>query len=131
MAYTDKKMELPEGFIDLGEKLSTTDLRPMEMKEVSYHYPSLYFGDAKGMESLPDSGTATIYFKKTMERKEIVSTENGTEKRFSVELQICGIKPDDEVEILEKEDPEDIFEREISKYESEEDEYDGDEEEED
>lgn len=121
MEYTDKKMELPDGFIDLGEKNSSSDLRPMEVKDISYHYPSLYFADAKGMESLPESGTATVYFKKVMERKETISTENGPEKRYSVELQICGIKPDKESESeVDLEDPEDAFEREMSKYESEE-----------
>lgn len=131
MAYTDKKMELPDGFIDLGEKISSSDLRPMEVKDISYHYPSLYFADAKGMESLPESGTATIHFKKVMERKETVSTENGTEKRYSVELQICGIKPDEDSVVLEdKEDPEDVFERELSKYESEEEEGEEEDEEE-
>jgi hypothetical protein len=130
MAYTDKKIELPDGFIDLGEKISSSDLKPMEVKDVSYHYPSLYFADAKGMESLPESGAATIYFKKVMERKETVSTENGTEKRYSVELQICGIKPgEDSVDLEDKEDPEDIFERELSKYESEEEEDESEEEE--
>ncbi len=118
MAYTDKKMELPEGFIDLGEKISS-DFRPMEAADVSYHYPSLYFNDAKGMESLPESGTAVIHFKKIMERKESVSTENGTEKRYSVELQICGIKPEESDPVVEDmEDPEDALERELAKYES-------------
>lgn len=130
MAYTDKKMELPEGFIDLGEKISDP-IKMMEPKDVSYHYPSLYFNDAKGMESLPESGIAMIQFKKVMERKETVSTENGTEKRYSVELQICGIKPDkaDAPAMEDLEDPEDAFERELAKYESEDMEEDGEEEE--
>lgn len=123
MAYTDKKMELPDGFIDLGEELKgagVVAVEPVGQKN-SYHYPSLYFDNAKGMESLPESGTATIYFKKVMERKETVSTESGTEKRYTVELQICGIKPDEDSVVLEdKEDPEDVFDRELSKYESEE-----------
>lgn len=128
MAYTDKKMELPEGFIDLGEKIES--IKPMEVNNDSYHYPSLYFSDAKGMESLPESGMATIHFKKVMERKETVSTENGTEKRYSVELQICGIKPDkaDTPAMKDLEDPEDAFERELAKYESEDMEEEGEEE---
>ncbi len=120
MAYnTDKKMELPKGFIDLGEKLEMAEIIPSAPKETSYHYPSLYFTDAKGMESLPEKGTAKIYFKKVMERKESVSTENGTEKRYSVELQICGIKPEESDPVVEDmEDPEDALERELAKYES-------------
>lgn len=93
MPYTKEKYELPSGFTDLGE-----EVKPMSMPEMAmptkndYHYPSLYFENADGLKNLPKEGTATIYFKKTMEKDETIMRDGKTEKRHCVELCICGIK---------------------------------------
>jgi hypothetical protein len=58
------------------------------------------------LAELPKEGTATIYFKKTMERKETVTRDGKTEKRHMVELCICGIKPNGESSESEMEDEE-------------------------
>ena len=93
MPYTKEKYELPSGFTDLGEEIKTTAMPEMEMPKSDYHYPSLYFENAEGLKNLPKEGTATIYFKKTMEKDETTMRDGKTEKRHCVELCICGIKP--------------------------------------
>jgi hypothetical protein len=94
-----QKYELPEGFVDLSEEIKPMMDMPMsepEMEEEEddkeYSYPSLYFNNAEGLKDLPKEGTATIYFKKTMERTEVVTRNGKTEKNHCVELCICGIK---------------------------------------
>lgn len=93
MPYTKEKYELPSGFTDLGEEIKTTAMPEMAMPTKNdYHYPSLYFENADGLKNLPKEGTATIYFKKTMEKDETTMRDGKTEKRHCVELCICGIK---------------------------------------
>ena len=92
MPYTKEKYELPSGFTDLGEEIKTTAMPDMETPKNDYHYPSLYFENADGLKNLPKEGTATIYFKKTMEKDETTMRDGKTEKRHCVELCICGIK---------------------------------------
>lgn len=114
MAYEKSKVNLPSGFVDLGEPIKAMEIDVSEAKPASdYHYPSLYFDNAEGLEKLPKEGTATIYFKKTMERKETVTRNGKTEKRHMVELCICGIKPEassEAEEMDEEEDDEDAIE---------------------
>jgi hypothetical protein len=116
MPYTNKKADLPEGFIDLGEKVQSMEMKPaMEVKESeSIHYPSLYFDNAEGLSKLPKEGTAMIHFKKVMEKKETMMRDGKEEKRHCVELCICGIKPESVSETTsineEEEDDEDAIE---------------------
>jgi hypothetical protein len=97
--YMKKKYELPEGFVDLSEEIKPImgmKISEPEMEEeeddTEYSYPSLYFNNAEGLKDLPKEGTATIYFKKTMERTEVVTRDGKTKKNHCVELCICGIK---------------------------------------
>jgi len=93
-----KKYELPEGFVDLSEEIEMptgmccSDSKEEEEEDKEYSYPSLYFRNAEGLKDLPKEGTATIYFKKTMERTETITRNGKTEKNHCVELCICGIK---------------------------------------
>lgn len=106
MPYEKSKIDLPDGFVDLGEPLTALDVAPMPVEKSEYHYPSLYFDNAEGLAELPKEGTAAIYFKKVMERKETVTRDGKTEKRHMVELCICGIKPPAESSESEMEDEE-------------------------
>lgn len=121
MPYEKSKIDLPDGFVDLGEKLGSSDIMPVSELKSEYHYPSLYFDNAEGLANLPKEGTATIYFKKTMERKETVTRDGKTEKRHMVELCICGIKPDGESSEAEseEEDDEDAIENGLDEAEKE------------
>jgi hypothetical protein len=126
MPYTNKKADLPEGFIDLGEKVKSMEIAPaMDVKEsMSIHYPSLYFDNAEGLSKLPKEGTAMIHFKKIMEKKETVMRNGKEEKRHCVELQICGIKPESVSEMsspveMEEEDDEDAIEMGLKAAEGE------------
>jgi hypothetical protein len=92
MPYTKEKYDLPSGFTDLGEEVKPMSMEEMEKPKSDYHYPSLYFENAEGLKNLPREGTATIYFKKTMEKDETTMRDGKTEKRHCVELCICGIK---------------------------------------
>lgn len=122
MPYEPSEKKLPEGFVNLGEKLKDSDI-PLAMPEPEnkYHYPSLYFDNVEGLADLPKEGMATIYFKKVMERKE-VSTRNGeTEKRHTVELCIYGIKAgeSEDSEMEEEDDDEDEIEKGLKAIEIE------------
>jgi hypothetical protein len=126
MPYTKEKAELPEGFIDLGEKVQSMEMKPaMEVKESeSIHYPSLYFDNAEGLSKLPKEGTAMIHFKKVMEKKETMMRDGKEVKRHCVELQICGIKPESVSETtsadeVEEEDDEDAIEMGLKAAEGE------------
>jgi hypothetical protein len=115
MAYTSEKTKLKSDFIDLGEEMKSSEMpeMAMEMNENEYHYPSLYFSDVKGLEKLGKEGMAVIHYKKVMERTEDITRNGKTEKRHSVELQICGIKPECCEEMPEakmEEDDEDAIE---------------------
>lgn len=97
--YMKKKHELPEGFVDLSEEIQPMmgiSISEPEMEEEEddkeYSYPSLYFSNAESLKDLPKEGTATIYFKKTMERTETITRDGKTKKNHCVELCICGIK---------------------------------------
>jgi hypothetical protein len=99
----NKTIKLPEGFHDLGEEMKPIDLQIVkEEQESRVHYPSLWFHDAKGLKDLPKEGTAIIHYRKVMEREENV-VENGKEShRYTVELQIHGIKPGEATESEEE-----------------------------
>jgi hypothetical protein len=95
MPYTKEKVDLPEGFVDLGEEIPDMGMTEIEieMPKKEYHYPSLYFDNAEELSKLPKEGTAVIHFKKVMEKKETMMRDGKETKRHCVELQICGIKP--------------------------------------
>ena len=101
MPYTKEKIEMPDGFHDLGESLNIMSLGSEE-KEPSVHYPSLYFENADALKSLPKEGTAIIHFKKIMEKMETLIRDGKETKRHCCELQINGIKSngssDDEID---------------------------------
>ena len=120
MPYAKEKAKLKSDFIDLGEELKsggmTISMGSDESSESpKYHYPSLYFDNVKGLEKLGKEGMAVIHYKKVMERTEDITRNGKNEKRHSVELQICGIKPEcceemPEMESEEEEDTEDAIE---------------------
>lgn len=92
MPYSKEKYDLPSGFTDLSEEVKPMSMPEVAMPKSDYHYPSLYFENAEGLKNLPKEGTATIYFRKTMEKDETTMRDGKTEKRHCVELCICGIK---------------------------------------
>jgi hypothetical protein len=92
MPYAKEKYDLPSGFTDLGEEVKPMSMPEMAMPKSDYHYPSLYFENADGLKNLPKEGTATIYFRKTMEKDETTMRDGKETKRHCVELCICGIK---------------------------------------
>jgi len=119
MPYTKEKYELPSGFTDLGEEVKSMGLSEMAMPKNDYHYPSLYFENADGLKNLPKEGTATVYFKKTMEKNETTLRDGKTEKRHCVELCICGIKSNGASEMEDEMDDEDAIEHGLEESESE------------
>jgi hypothetical protein len=139
MPYTKEKTKLKSDFIDLGEKIKSGGMEiSMDSEEPSespeYHYPSLYFDNVKGLEKLKKEGMAIIHYKKVMERTEDITLNGKNEKRHSVELCICGIKPECCEEMpeskMEEEDDEDAIEMGLKaaagkseENENEEDEY--------
>jgi hypothetical protein len=129
-----QKYELPEGFVDLSEEVKPMmgmSISEPEMEEEEddkeYSYPSLYFDNVKGLEKLKKEGMAIIHYKKVMERNEDIMRNGKNEKRHSVELCICGIKPECCEEMpeskMEEEDDEDAIEMGLKaaagEYESE------------
>jgi hypothetical protein len=125
--YTKEKYELPEGFVDLSEEVKPMMDMPMsepkmeeEEDDKEYSYPSLYFSNAEGLKDLPKEGTATIVFKKTMERTEVVTSDGKTKKNHCVELCICGIKVPKSATPM-KMDAEDEIENGLNEAEEEED----------
>lgn len=111
--YTKEKYEMPEGFVDLSEEVKPISIEMPEIEEEEekeYHYPTLYFSNADGLKNLPKEGTATIVFKKTMERSETITRNGKTEKKHCVELCICGIKPEssDKMEMTMEDDENEI-----------------------
>jgi hypothetical protein len=134
MPYTKEKAKMPEGFHDLGEELKSISISMGDDEgndeSPSIHYPSLYFENAEALSKLPKEGTATIYFKKAMEKKETVMRDGKETKRHCVELCICGIKPKGASKMestAEKEDPEDAIEMGLAEAgESESEEYEKD-----
>jgi hypothetical protein len=121
-----QKYELPEGFVDLSEEIKPMMAMSISEPEIEeeeddkeYSYPSLYFNNAEGLKDLPKEGTATIYFKKTMERTEVVNRDGKTKKNHCVELCICGIKTPKAAPM--KMDAEDDIENGLNEAEMEED----------
>jgi hypothetical protein len=113
MPYTTKQ-NVPEGFIDLGEKLEAGHYPEVEAtkEEDRIHYPSLYFDNANGLKDLPKEGTAIIHFKKVMEKTTKTDINGKTETSHCVELQIHGIKAGESTESEESEpDDEDAIEK--------------------
>jgi len=121
MPYTKEKYELPSGFTDLGEEVKSMGMSEMAMPKNDYHYPSLYFENADGLKNLPKEGTATIYFKKTMEKNETTMRDGKTEKRHCVELCICGLKSNgaSEMKMEDEMDDEDAIDSGLEESESE------------
>jgi hypothetical protein len=134
MPYTKEKTKLKSGFIDLSEEIKpmigmSISEPEMEAEEddKEYSYPSLYFDNVKGLEKLKKEGMAIIHYKKVMERNEDITCNGKNEKRHSVELCICGIKPECCEEMpeskMEEEDDEDAIEMGLKaaagEYESE------------
>jgi hypothetical protein len=101
---TSTKTTLPEGFLDLSEKIVPHPLIEAAEKtadkqeaQANIHYPSLYFSNApEGMSKLKKEGTAVIHYRKVMEREEKVERDGKTITNYCVELEIHGIKPSDE-----------------------------------
>ncbi len=124
--YMKEKYELPEGFVDLSEEVkpigmfSTSEPEDEEEDETEYSYPTLYFSNAEGLKDLPKEGTATIVFKKTMERTETITRDGKTKKNHCVELCICGIKAPKSAAPM-KMDAEDEIENGLNEAEEEED----------
>jgi hypothetical protein len=121
MPYSKEKYDLPSGFTDLGEEVKPMSMPEMSMPKSDYHYPSLYFENAEGLKNLPKEGTATIYFRKTMEKDETTMRDGKTEKRHCVELCICGIKSNgsSEMEMEDEMDDEEAIDSGLEEAESE------------
>lgn len=126
MPYEKSEIPLPEGFVSLGEDLPKKMDQALaswsnESSESKVYYPSLYFENVKGLKDMPSEGTAMIRYKKVMEKTESVKTDGGTEKRYSVELCICGIKPEEDLseEPEEEMDDEDAIESGLAEAEDE------------
>jgi len=100
MSYSSKPITLPEGFYDLSEKIKEypftegMEKEEVEMEDEKVHYPSLYFSNApEGLKGLAKEGTATIHFKKVMERTTKVDRDGKSVTNYCIELEIHGIKP--------------------------------------
>jgi len=120
MPYAKEKYDLPSGFTDLGEEVKPMSMPEMAMPK-SYHYPSLYFENAEGLKNLPKEGTATIVFKKTMEKDETTMRDGKETKRHCVELCICGIKSNgsSEMDMEDEMDDEEAIDSGLEEAESE------------
>jgi hypothetical protein len=121
MPYAKEKYDLPSGFTDLGEEVKPMSMPEMAMPKSDYHYPSLYFENAEGLKNLPKEGTATIVFKKTMEKDETTMRDGKETKRHCVELCICGIKSNgsSEMEMEDEMDDEEAIDSGLEEAESE------------
>jgi hypothetical protein len=121
MPYAKEKYDLPSGFTDLGEEVKPMSMPEMTMPKSDYHYPSLYFENAEGLKNLPKEGTATIVFKKTMEKDETTMRDGKETKRHCVELCICGIKSNgsSEMEMEDEMDDEEAIDSGLEEAESE------------
>jgi hypothetical protein len=115
MPYTTK-VNVPEGFTDLGENIKMPEMNHMDSEENEQeervHYPSLYFDNAESLKDLPKEGTATIHFKKVMEKTTTTEINGKSETRHCVELQINGIKAGESTQSKESEpDDEDAIDK--------------------
>jgi hypothetical protein len=121
MPYAKEKYDLPSGFTDLGEEVKPMSMPEMAMPKSDYHYPSLYFENAEGLKNLPKEGTATIYFRKTMEKDETTMRDGKETKRHCVELCICGIKSNgsSEMDMEDEMDDEEAIDSGLEEAESE------------
>ena len=99
-------VKLPEGFHDLGEDLSAKGAEHIakveEEADTHIHYPTLWFHEKEMLRDLPKEGTATIHYKKIMEREETITVNGKKETRYTVELQIHGLKPGESTESEEE-----------------------------
>ena len=99
------KIQLPEGFHDLGEDLSQKGQGHIEKVEAEadthIHYPSLWFHNKAELKDLPKEGTAIIHYKKVMEREEKITINGKEENRYTTELEIHGIKAGEATESTE------------------------------
>lgn len=134
MPYEKSEISLPEGFVSLGENLTKqldSVVKPIREDGERIYYPSLYFDNAKGLKDLPSEGIALIRYKKVMEKIESVKTKDGTDKRYSVELCICGIKPQEDLSEKSEmeEDDEDAIESGLIEAEEKNEDKDSEEEE--
>lgn len=106
-----KTKQKTEQYIDLGETLKPIELSTIEPSFAEkVHYPTLYFSGKNELRALPQSGEATIYYKKIMERTEKITRDGKTETRYVVELEIHGIEPEEAGEMeddMEEESPSD------------------------
>ena len=121
MPYAKEKYDLPSGFTDLGEEVTPMSMPEMAMPKCDYHYPSLYFENAEGLKNLPKEGTATNYFRKTMEKDETTMRDGKETKRHCVELCICGIKSNgsSEMDMEDEMDDEEAIDSGLEEAESE------------
>jgi hypothetical protein len=101
------KIQLPEGFHDLGEELAQEGQGHIEKAEeeayTHIHYPSLWFHNKAELKDLPKEGTAIIHYKKVMEREEKITINGKEENRYTTELEIHGIKAGEATESTEAE----------------------------
>jgi hypothetical protein len=101
------KIQLPEGFHDLGEDLAQKGQGHIEKVEeeadTHIHYPSLWFHNKAELKDLPKEGTAIIHYKKVMEREEKITINGKEENRYTTELEIYGIKAGEATESTEAE----------------------------
>lgn len=102
-----KTKQKTEQYIDLGETLKPLEMTFAEPMSEKVHYPTLYFSGKNELKALPQSGEATIYFKKVMERTEKITRDGKTETRYVVELEIHGIEPKEADEMEDEEEPSD------------------------
>jgi len=95
MAYEKTPAELPDGFHDVGQKVSSPEKLEAieETAETGVMYPSIHFYNAsKEIADLPQVGTALIHYKKVMERHEKTLSGADEDERYVIELQIHGLK---------------------------------------
>lgn len=100
------EVPLPEGFHDLGEKPMSLEIKSEPVSKSEVYYPSLFFRGKDKLKNLPKSGTATIHFKKVMERTETIERDGKSENSYCVELEIHGIKPEGSTEEIPTEEEE-------------------------
>jgi hypothetical protein len=104
---TSDKIQLPEGFHDLGEDLAQKGQGHIEKVEAEadthIHYPSLWFHNKAELKDIPKEGTAIIHYKKVMEREEKITINGKEENRYTTELEIHGIKAGEATESTEAE----------------------------
>lgn len=103
MGYETTQQEIPEGFTHLGEDMNhmhgmhavdAASAAAKNPEDLKFYYPELHFeGEhAEHLKDLPDSGTATIHFKKVSQSTHHETRHGKKETRHRVGLQIHGLK---------------------------------------